>query len=475
MTRYPPIALAYLASLLREAGHDVALMDAEGEELEIRSVALRMKPFDPDLIVGGVNIYNPVKNFEDLIYLKKELRAPLVIRGHYPRLFPAESIKHPDVDVVMTGKGYTSTVPLAEAIEKGGGLANIPGIYYRDGEKIKKTREEESLMDLDALPFPARDLFDKKLYLANLCTRRPFTTMFGSYGCVYDCWYCQEKHYPYRRRSTISLVAEMEQCANELGYREITFLDPTFTMNKAWVVDLCNRLIEKRLDLVFTIRTRADLLDEKTIRLLAGAGCVRISLGIESGDDGVLRSMNRSIGNEEVIKIVECIRRNGIMAFGFFMVGNKGETDESLTNTHNFIKSLPLHFAQFLKMMPLPYTEVLRQSQKRLGYNVWEKIGQGIYPTEEQFNLHSHDMEVRDLKNWIRRLFFSFYFSLSRIKSIFLLKYSPRYLWRQIDTAMLVIPLILLKYIRRKKPDFLLKIYPQAPNGGPGMKNASAG
>jgi anaerobic magnesium-protoporphyrin IX monomethyl ester cyclase len=470
MTRYPPMGLMYLASLLRQDGHRVALLDAEAEELDVPSAYLRMKPFQPDLIVGNVNIYNSYKNFEDLIRLKEDLRARLVVRGHFPGQYPEETIARPEVDVVMTGKGFTSITGLARALEQGEDLEPVKGIWFRRNGEVVRTPVEGPLRDLDLLPFPARDLVDQRLYVTNLSYRRPFTTMFASLGCPYNCTYCTDRKVPYSSRSVASVMAELEECAGRFGIREVAFLDPTFTVRRQWVMDLCRSMKLSKLDLTFTMRTRADLLDQEMVQALAEAGCVRISLGIESGDPEILKTMNRVPDLTLIERAVSWIHKEGIMAFGYFMIGNKGETHQSLERTLRFTARLPLHFAQFFQTIPLLGTEVLENSKEHFGYDIWLRISRGHYPSPDEFRSHQTALTLEDLKKWSRRLYLNFYLHPRRWRYLLTLKYLPAYLLRQLEILFLVGRLVALRRIRHRYPAFLLSRYPHAKNGGPGFE-----
>ena len=164
LARYQPVGLMYMASLLREDGHEVALLDAEAEELETESVKLRVEPFAPDLILGSVNVYNSPQNFKDLIALKRHFGVPLVIRGHFPENYPERAMDWEEVDVALTGKGYTVVQALVRAIERSEPLDSVPGVIYRTNGEVRKNPTEPPVANADGLPFPARDLVDDSLY-----------------------------------------------------------------------------------------------------------------------------------------------------------------------------------------------------------------------------------------------------------------------------------------------------------------------
>jgi radical SAM superfamily enzyme YgiQ (UPF0313 family) len=467
LVRYQPVGLMYVAALLRQAGHRVILVDAEAEELEIESVIRRVRPFAPELIVGNVNLYNSPQNFEDLGVLKHALGATLVARGHFPREHAELTMQRPFVDFAMRGSGWTAVAPLADALAAGREPSDVAGILRRQNGAVVDNGPEAMIADVDALPLPARDLVDDRLYATNLTVRRPCTAAFASFGCPFDCAYCTDRTTPYRLRSVANVLAEADDCARR-GIREITWLDATFTARRAWTEELCRGLIARRLDLTFTIRTRGDLLDRELVRLLADAGCVRVSLGIESADPQILENVTRRIDLERVRQAAAWIADAGMLSFGFFMVGNKGESNESLGRTLEFARRLPVHVAQFLQAAPLPHTDILESCREKFGVDLWAEVSRGRFPTAEEFRSQDTRLSLAESLAWQRRLFRAFFFSPQRWLRILRLRHWPVYLWRQFDVLGIVLPLLARRRLRRRWPGLGLAVYPHAKNGGPG-------
>ena len=463
MTRYPPLGLLHVAGMLRAGGHDVRLVDAEAEEMEIESVVVRARPFAPDLIVGNVNVYNSKKNFEDLIALRDALGAKLVVRGHFPRHYPAETMERAGVDAALTGKGFGAALALADALQRGEDLAAVPGIRFRRNGEVVATSDAECPFEPDTLPFPPRDLLNHRLYSTNLTYRRPFTTMLASWGCPYHCTYCQDHNVRYRARSVDNILDEVVECVRRHGIREIAFLDPTFGAQRKWAVEFCERLAALRLDLTFTMRTRPDLVDPEILSLLRRAGCVRISFGIESGDPEILRNLARVVDPQSVESAVRAAAREGIMTFGYFMVGNKGESAESLAHTMDLVRRLPLHFAQFFETIPLPGTEALEDTKRALGIDPWREINAGWTPEPSVFIPQDIRVTPAELRAWTRTLYAEMYLNPRRWTALLRMKYLPAYVFRQIDVALFVSRLWVLRRIRRRLPGFLVSRFSPTP------------
>ncbi|HPQ68332.1 MAG TPA: radical SAM protein [bacterium] len=468
MTRYPPLGMMYLASLLRRDGHEVAFIDAEGENLESESVIARMRPFAPELLVGNINVYNSYRNILDMITINNAFDVPLIVRGHFPSAYADETMSHPEIDYALTGKGFTSLAPLVRRIADGREPNDVGGVRFRRNAKVIDTGPEAPLADMDDLPFPARDLVDNRLYTTNLTYRRPFTTMFASLGCPFDCAYCQDRVVPFIARSASNVLDEIQECVQRYGIREITFLDPTFTIKRQWVLDICRGIVERGLDVSYTIRTRPDLLDEEMLALLAASGCVRISIGIETGDPELMAKIHRKITPEQIKPAIELIRRHGIMAFGYFMVGIPGESHRSLQNTLDFVRELPLDFAQFLLTVPTLHSEIWEYNSKLLNKDIWREIHYGRYPTPDEFRCRETELTLPEIDRWTNRLYRAFYLDSARWRSLLRMKFLPGYVRRQFEIAGTIVAQTILRFIRRRFPTFLLLRYPFARNGGPG-------
>lgn len=468
MTRYPPLGLMYLAALLRRDDHDVVFIDAEAEELESKSVIERMRPFRPELIVGNINVYNSHCNIKDLITIKNSFAVPLIVRGHFPSSYGNETMEHPEIDYALNGKGFTSLAPLVRRIKSGQEPTDVGGVLYRHNGELINTGNEPALSNMNDLPFPARDLIDNRLYTTNLTYRRPFTTIFASLGCPFDCTYCQDRIVPFITRSAENVLDEIEECVQRYGIREITFLDPTFSVKRQWVLDICLGILERKIDVSYTIRTRPDLLDDEMLELLARSGCVRISIGIETGDPKLLAKIHRNITHEQIRQAINLIRKHKIMAFGYFMVGIPGETHESMKNTLDFMRDLPLDFAQFLQTVPTLHSQIWEYNTAVLGKDIWREIHYGRYPTPDEFRCLETKLTLPEINRWARRLYLTFFLNPIRWRSLLRLKFLPAYLLRQIEIGTMISRLLLLRLIRRRFPAFLLLRYPYAKNGGSG-------
>jgi len=445
LTRYPPMGLLYYASLLKQKGHEVNLIDAELMSCSVKRVFSKLSKFKPDIVCSSVNIFVPRFEFNCLRQLKDKLKFVLICRGHFPRLYPEETINNPHVDFAFTGKGFHSICQLTEAIQRGRDYAAIPGIIYRKGKEIIKT-PEEPLFKLDDLPYPARELLDNSIYTSALSTRDKFTTIIGSAGCPYSCTYCEEKNTPFQTRDVNNIIAEMKECKYRFGINEVFFFDPTFTIDRARTMDFCQKLLKENLEMKWVIRTRADLVDAALLEAMAKAGCIKIHYGLESGDQEILDKLKRNIKLETMKKAVELNVKNKIAVFGYFMIGNDGETINSIRKTIVFARSLPLNFAQFTQVAPIPQTDVFKASCEKLKVDLWLENYRKVSLATDVWKSQKTDLSNKTLRQWTNKAYLAFYLRPSYLWRTLNLRYAPFYIVRQLKIFFIILRLKLANF-----------------------------
>ena len=439
LTRYPPLGLLYTGSILKQNGHTVKLIDAEFLDYTLDKVMKTISDFKPDVVCSSVNIYAPKFEFECLKTIRKHLKFILICRGHFPRLYPEETILNEHVDFALYGKGFTIDA-LIKAIEQNGNFNEIPGIVYKEKGGIIKT-QQEILHNLDHYPLPARDLIDNSIYTTVFTLKDNFTTMMASSGCPYSCTYCAEKNTPYQPRNIDRVIEEMEECKYKFKINEIFFFDSIFSLHRQRTIEFCNKLIQKKLDINWSFRTRTDCVDEELLDAAARAGCVKIHYGIESGDQKTLDRLKRQSDLNQIKKTIAFTAKKGISTFGYFMIGNDGETQNTAMKTIKMAKDLPLNFVQFIKVGPLPDTDVLKATKENLKIDLWLEIYKKGYVTQEQLKPQNTSLTLNQIHSLINNGYRSFYLRPVYLWRMLCFKYTPLYIVRQFKILLILIRL----------------------------------
>jgi len=257
-------------------------------------------------------------------------------------------------------------------------MDQIKGLVWRSGEEIVMNAPRPFISSLDDMPIPQHSMLPLDKYRMPLI-KGPFTFIVTSRGCPAGCTYCI-KHVSYqfgtRLRSPKLLMEEMWQL-KKLGINNIHMYADLFTVNREQVVELCQLMIEEEINIRWTCNSRVDYVDEEMLKLMGQAGCWLISWGIESGNEQILRHAKKGAYPEKAERSLQWAKEAGIKNWGYFIIGLPGETEETIRQTIDFSKKLPLDIALFHVAAPYPGTpfffEVVENEWFRPGTR-WEQV-----------------------------------------------------------------------------------------------------
>jgi anaerobic magnesium-protoporphyrin IX monomethyl ester cyclase len=259
------------------------------------------------------------------------------------------------------------------------------------------TPERQFIDELDKLPFPARHLLPNQRYLQFGKKQYGYgiSTVMSTRGCPYECEFCSNVIFggTYRERSAGNVVDEIEQTL-ALGYDRISFADDVFILRKKRVLEICAEIKKRGLHFNWECLARVDSLDESTYVEMYMAGCRRVYFGIESGDDGVLRLMNKKITTDEARHAVLAAHQAGLEVGAFFILFYPGETNQTVLTTLRFATSLPLDYLGLTMPYPLPGTALYER--------VKAQIKREWHPGESIFGSHVliYQADFSEAKMW---------------------------------------------------------------------------
>jgi anaerobic magnesium-protoporphyrin IX monomethyl ester cyclase len=365
-----PLGLAYLAAVLQNTGHKVNLIDAAVSNLTDERIVDEVRRFHPDLI--GITTLTPRYRIALALAtkFKQELAIPILIGGSHVTALPDETMRNRCFDFAVLGEGEATIVDLAETIEKNRDLSKVKGIAYRDDGRIVMTESRPLIGNLDTIPFPERDLLPPlSEYRPSpaACKRLPQATMMTSRGCPYRCAFCDRSVFGNlaRTRTARNVVDEMELLVTRFGAREIRFWDDIFNIDQRRVLDICEELLSRKLDVPWNCLARISRMNANVLKAMAKAGCWQVDYGIESGNQAILNGIMKGQTLEQVERVVKMTRRAGIAVRGFFMLGLPGEDESTMRDTIRFAKRLDLTSAVFHITTPFPGTalfEIAKES-----------------------------------------------------------------------------------------------------------------
>ncbi len=386
------MGLAYLAGSLRARGYEAEIWDASVEvDIETLDEKLSRDKFD---IVGFSAPTPLINNAWDEAKIAKKHGALTILGGPHLTLQPHESMEKNQVDLVVRGEAEYTIIEIMAALEKqqeidkyqgsntdngqnpklfapAAGWGNILGLSWRDREgKIRHNLDRPLPDDIDAIPFPAHDMFKIDRY-TNL---NPLTdgldmnarayTIVTSRGCPYKCTYCSKPITgdTWRGRTIDNVIAEWEWLVKDLGATEIGITDDIWNLDRQRAKDLCRALIKANLNHVpwVTIHgMKVNNTDAELFQLMKQAGCKRVGFGVENGDDWMLRNVIKKGQTVEMVQnAFQWAKQAKLQTMGFFIFGMPGETEESMEKTIQLALRLDPDLAHFMMAAPFPGTEM---------------------------------------------------------------------------------------------------------------------
>ncbi|KPL09452.1 hypothetical protein AMJ85_06590, partial [candidate division BRC1 bacterium SM23_51] len=358
---FAPIDLATCAAVLRQAGAGVRLRDYPGLQLGWNNYLDDLKAFEPDAVVIKTT-FATLEGDLQACDKAKDCAAEILTIGVGESLVHERDdvlAAHPTLDVVVVGEPEPTLAEMVGATD----LSSVAGLSFRlaDNERtrIVSTASRPLLSDLDSLPYPARDLLDNKRYRSPE-TGRPLTVIHAHRGCSWKCIFCPAgalSGYQVRYRSPANVLGEIEQCVREFGIREFLFHGDTFTLNRRWLVELCRRIVEARLDIRWGCNSRVDTMDDERAQWMRRAGCWVVAFGVESGSQEMLDKMKKGAQVDQARRAVETCRRHGLRTHAFYVIGLPWESRATLDETFRLARALDTDFFDFNIAYPLPGTE----------------------------------------------------------------------------------------------------------------------
>ncbi len=374
-TLYYPIWLSYAVGVAEEVGAKCRLLDCPADELSEEDVFNVVRTWEPDIIITDTSTPSAETDLSHADRLQKEFPDKWVVAvgTHISATWQESFELYPNLRAAAL-REYDFTVrDLILRRAEGKTMDGCPGMALREGGKAQATPARAPIEDIDSLPFVSQ-VYARHLYIPNYrysITRHPVITIITGRGCPFHCVYCvypQVMHgHTYRCRSAESVKEEFKYIRTDLpNVREIFIEDDTFTVDKPRLREVCEALIRDGNTLRFTANSRSDL-SEEDLRLLHRAGCRLLCVGFESEADHMLKSMKKAMVSTRARQFRENAQHAGVMIHGCFMVGNPGETLDTMRGTLEYAKELACDSAQFFPIMVYPGTEAYEWAKEQ-GY-----------------------------------------------------------------------------------------------------------
>lgn len=402
---WPQVSLAQMAALLHPT-YKLKVIDANAERMGWPAFIKELDKYQPRYYFTQVTAPT-LENDMYGCFLAKSRGAKTIAFGTHVTPIPRESLRpFPALDFVLVGEPDLTIRDLLDHLEgrfderpefiqklfekhdpqykpsvrEDGSIDmyGIKGLAWRKGDEIVINFPRPFINDLDELPIPMHELLPLQKYRMPLI-KGPFTFIVSSRGCPAGCTYCI-KHVSYqytaRLRSPALIMEELWQL-KKLGINNIHMYADLFTVNRDQVMELCQRMIDEKINIRWTCNSRVDYVDEEMLQMMGKAGNWLISWGIESGNEQILKHARKGAYPDKAKRALVWAKKAGIKNWGYFIIGLPGETEETIRQTIDFSKSLPLDIALFHVAAPYPGTpfffEVVQNGWFRKGTR-WEQV-----------------------------------------------------------------------------------------------------
>jgi radical SAM superfamily enzyme YgiQ (UPF0313 family) len=385
-----PLGLAYLAAVLREAGHEVRLQNRLADQLRGQLSLANLDNLTRDLIrrvqPDMVGISGVTASYGEIAALARLAReecpdATVVLGGPHATAAPRPTLERlPEAACLVVGEGERQVVELAG----GQPPSSLRGVLWRDADgSVRENPWEPPAWDLDTLPLPARDLLPLDWYIRHSRSgiRGSYlrnVSLLSSRGCRYRCAFCSEPAYTVRgvrAHAPAHTVAEAESLLDAYPAPLVVFMDEMFTSLRDRALELvelwCQHGLHERVR--FAVQARSDALDHELVTALKRAGCYHIELGVESGSDRILELMRKGLTVAQNREAVRLVQAAGIRVQMNIILGTPSETEEELRASLALVEELHPDAASIVALLPLPGTAFVRQlvAEGRLAEDFW--------------------------------------------------------------------------------------------------------
>jgi len=356
--RFPVLGLAYLTSSLRDAGHEVLLLDGKLAKMSISDIVDRTLEFD----AGFVGITCMTVEFPTLVSIAMAIKSrsdiPIIAGGAHINAVKSQVLEECNaIDFACVGEGEYLIREFALALDTGTDPSNIKGLIYRSNNaitgvcKVEFTGERTYPKDYDLLPFPAWEMFNVGEQIPILTHR----------GCPFHCTFCgHNSGFKARFRTPENVIKEIERDILLFNPKIIRFEDETFGLDIKRTKRIISLIMEKGLhkNVRFSAQTRVDKIDIEFVEMMKNANFETLELGVESGNPEVLEKIKKKITLDQVERAVTMSKSMGLKVWCKFILGHPDETLDTIKDTMRFISKLNPDQLSVSIMTPFPGTPI---------------------------------------------------------------------------------------------------------------------
>ena len=412
---FPPLGLAYMAAVLEQNDFEVKIFDCPVCEIDHEKLKAELDSFQPTMV--GIGSMTPtIESALKSARVAKEVcpDAKVLMGGPHATFADKQIlIDEKAVDIIVRGEGEETILELAKQSPELQKVSDVKGITFRKDNQIIQAPGRPFIQNLDALPRPAYKYLPVEKYRI---AGRKLLPIMSSRGCPFQCSFCVASQMfgaRFRARSPKNVLDELEWLRDEYGAEGIAFQDDTLTFDRKRAMEICDGIIERKINLPWGCGTRADVVTKEVLAKMSKAHCNETCFGVESGCQRIRDSLKKKVTTEQCENAIKWAKEAGIFVTVSVILGYPGETKETLQETLDFVRKVEPDDVWLCHATPYPGTE-LRALVESNGWKMSEdwKLYNTMNPIFEDPNLPAKEI-AQMRKNFYNKF------------------YSPRYILRQ--------------------------------------------
>ncbi|MBU2564055.1 B12-binding domain-containing radical SAM protein [Patescibacteria group bacterium] len=427
-----PLSLAYIASLLRN-DHEIKLLDANALNLNLEDTINEIKKFNPEILILTST---PIDRWEvpshayikflinSLIKIINSLKISyIILTGSHGSVMPEWLLKKTRVNFIVRNEPELTVLSLINNIKD---FSRVRGISFLKNGKVINNPDAERNKNLDKLPLPAYDLLPMDKYSYTYPDiPKPFSIIMSSRGCPFKCIYCLKTMMKdkYIARSPENVIAEIKHLVYNFNIKGIYFQDWEFMISRDRVDKICDLIIENKIEIKWGCNARATDIDDKIVRKMKEAGCVRINIGFETGSQKLLDISKKMVKMSDMQEAIDVCKKHKINIGIYSILNLPGETRKTIAETEKFLADNDLE-TMCSPNLPLPYFEtemyemLKKQEGKDFDWENLEKYAGRVGTSQSPLLAKIYRWHYKHKYNWGNLYFFNTKFLLKIIKLI---------------------------------------------------------
>lgn len=404
---FPPVGIASLGAISHLAGHDTLLIDSGF--FQISDIVHQASRFGPDVI--GITCWTIDRGrvWELCRELKKKIPSVfLVLGGPHASIYPEHVFLKTCAEAVVVGEGEQTFQELLSALNENRDPKGIPGLALRGPENaVLDFPTRGFVQNLDDLPLPFYQGFPQfsfSRYSGFAALPRPTAAIISSRGCIFDCTYCGSTQFwgkKWRYRSAGNILKEIEWLRDAYKVRSLYFFDDNFLVNRQRILTICEEIIRQNWNISWSCCSHVKMVNRELLALMRRSGCVSIDFGVESGSDIILKNINKKQTRSDIEGAFALVHKAGIKPRAYLMVGNKGETIDTIDETIDMAGTIKPHSSIGASLLwLLPGTRVFSEACDNgfIDHEYW------LRSNDVPYNLQEYSyMELSDLRQRLMR------------------------------------------------------------------------